>query len=186
MGNGNVVTDWAQPDSSESAASSCVLRSRADEIAQAMLGLLAEMEASLQGSQKAILARDGLGLENCAREQVRLHRALELFLWPRAWPGTAAEAEPETEKDALLGTPQSAPESVPQFVAECSPFLAAEMLAAERRVLQGTRARISGVSLDEDAANVMQYQQACDASAKANTTIHNMMYAVVNLSRFTT
>jgi hypothetical protein len=110
------------PISFDSAAPSSVMHSSADEIAQLMLGLVVEMEASLQGSQKAVLASDGLGLENCTREQVRLHRALELLLWPRAWPGTAVQ-----EAAQKSGGPP------------CAPDLAAELLAAERRVLHATR-----------------------------------------------
>ncbi len=145
----------------ESAATFPVLPGSPDEMAQAMLGLLAKMEASLEGSQKAVLASDGLGLENCTREQVRLHRALELLLWPRAWPGTAAEnagttlrkvvqndvqtairkdgKEKDDQKKALPESPRSGPESVPRFFTECARPLAAQLLAAERRVLQGTR-----------------------------------------------
>ncbi len=175
MGNGNVVTHRTQPDSSESTAPSSVLSSSADEIAQAMLGLLAELEASLRGSHTAVLAHDGVGLENCTREQVRLHRALEMLLWPRAWPGTAAG------KDALSGTRRS----IPRSIAECTSFLAAELLAAERRVLQRTQAEISGVALDEKAGTMVQYQQAYDASAQVIATIHDMMYAVLNRSRLT-
>jgi hypothetical protein len=189
MGNGDVAANRAQPDSFESTAlssvaSSSVLLSGADEIALALLELVAEVEASLRGSQKAVLAIDGLGLENCTREQVRLHRAVEMLLWPRAWPGTA-------EKDALTVTPRS----VPRFVTECAPFLAGELLAAERRVLQGTRLPISEVSeaaapdevsLDEDAATIVQYRQAYDASAQVIATIHDMMYAVIKLSTLLT
>jgi hypothetical protein len=136
-----------------SAAPSSVLPGSADEMAQAMLGLLAEMEASLAGSQKAVLASDGLGLENCTREQVRLHQALELLLWPRAWPGTAvrkavhkdvqtvqkSSQNKDGQKNALSRPPRAVPESVPRFFTECARPLAAELLAAERRVLQGTR-----------------------------------------------
>jgi hypothetical protein len=141
----------------ESAAPSSVVPNSADEMAQAMLGLLAEMEASLEGSRKAVLASNGLGLENCTREQVRLHRALELLLWPRKWPGTAAEnagtalrkdvqkkdvqaaVRKDGQKNVLSGSPRSIPVSVPRFFVECAPPLAAELLAAERRVLHGTR-----------------------------------------------
>jgi hypothetical protein len=143
-----------EPDSTDSA----VFESAppAEAMAQAMLGLLAEMEASLEGSQKAVLARDGLGLENCNREQVRLHRALELLLWPRAWPGTAVEspgfairtevqnvvqkvAENYIPKHAGSGSPRSGPESLPRFFVECAPLLATELFAAARRVRQATR-----------------------------------------------
>jgi hypothetical protein len=171
------VNDQAPADWSESAAPSSVLLSSADEIARAMLGLLAEIEASLRGSQKAVLARDGEALEKRTREQVRLHRALELLLWPRAWPGTVVE------RDALSGSP---PRSVPRFVAECAPFLAAELLAAERRVLQGTRLPISEAPLDEEAAKMAQYQQAYDASIQVITFIDDTMDAVIHLSKLNT
>ena len=85
------VPEQAQTDSSESAAPSSVLWSSADEMVQAVVGLLAELAASLEGSQKAVLASNGAGIESCVREQVRRHRALELLLGPRAWPGTAVE-----------------------------------------------------------------------------------------------
>lgn len=137
----------AQPASSESAAPSAVLVSGADEIAQAVLGLLAEMEASLQGSQKAVLASNGLSLENCTREQVRLHRALEMLLWPRAWPGTAVEnpglaRQTDVQTDLQNDVRKSAHQDILRggtSVPRCAPLLAAELLAAERRVLQGTR-----------------------------------------------
>jgi hypothetical protein len=184
MGNGDVVANRCQPDSFGSTAPASVLLSSADEIALATLELLAEMEASLQVRRKAVLARDRQELEHCTREQIRLRRALEVLLWPRAWPGTA-------EKDALTVTPRS----VPRFVAECAPFLAGELLAAERRVLQGTRLPISEVSdagvsdaemLDEEAATMVQYQQAYDASTQVIATIHEMMFAVIKLSTLST
>jgi hypothetical protein len=103
----------------------------ADDTWQAMLGLLDEMAASLQGSHKAVLASDGLGLENCTREQVRLNRALEMLLWPQAWPGTVVQKDVQKnaqKKDALkIARPAG------------SPSLAAELLAAEWRVLHATR-----------------------------------------------
>lgn len=174
MGSGDVAATRAQPDSFESTAPSSALLS-ADEMAQTVLGLLAELEASLRGSHTAVLACDSVGLEHCTREQLGLHRALEMLLWPRAWPGTAVE------KDALPGT-----RPVPWFVAECAPALAAELLVAERRVLQGTRLQISEVPRDEEAARMLQCQQACDASAQVITTIHDMMYAFVSLGTLTT
>ena len=96
------VPEQAQPDSSESAAPSSALLSSADEMVQAVVGLLAELAASLEGSQKAVLASNGPGIENCVREQVRLHRALELLLGPRAWPGTAVE---NVREDGNLALP---------------------------------------------------------------------------------
>jgi hypothetical protein len=92
-----------------------------NEIGPALLGLMKQMEASLEESQKAVLASDGLRLENSTREQVRLHRACELLLWPQAWPGT-----PDRQAARRM-QPQGAPP------------VGAELLAAARLVLQGTR-----------------------------------------------
>ena len=50
--------------------------------------------------------------------------------------------------------------------------------------LQDQRGSISGVSLDEEAANLMQYQRAYDAAAKVVTTINDMLDAAVNLGRY--
>jgi flagellar hook-associated protein 1 len=44
---------------------------------------------------------------------------------------------------------------------------------------------VSGVSLDEEAANMVQYQDAYQASAQVITTINDMMYTVVNMSTLT-
>jgi hypothetical protein len=131
---------------------------RADDTWQAMLGLLDEMAASLRGSHKAVLASDGLGLENCTREQARLHRALEMLLWPLAWPGTAVQRDVQKDdpkdlqnnaqkKDDLKNARPAGPQFVPRFatrpvppsVPHCAPSLAAELLAAEWRVLHATR-----------------------------------------------
>lgn len=51
--------------------------------------------------------------------------------------------------------------------------------------LNDQRASISGVSLDEEAANMVQYQDAYSASAQVITTINDMMYTVVNMSTLT-
>jgi flagellar hook-associated protein 1 FlgK len=52
--------------------------------------------------------------------------------------------------------------------------------------LNDQNSAISGVSLNEEAANMVQYQQAYDASAQVITTINDMMYTVVNMSTLTT
>lgn len=51
--------------------------------------------------------------------------------------------------------------------------------------LNDQRASISGVSLDEEAANMVQYQDAYSASAQVITTINDMMYAVIQMSTLT-
>ncbi len=48
-----------------------------DQLIQAPLALLRELESSLEASRKALLNRDLAGLEQATREQARLHRALE-------------------------------------------------------------------------------------------------------------
>jgi flagellar hook-associated protein 1 len=51
--------------------------------------------------------------------------------------------------------------------------------------LNDQRASISGVSLDEEAANMVQYQDAYSASAQVITTINDMMYAVIQMTTLT-
>ena len=49
--------------------------------------------------------------------------------------------------------------------------------------LQDQRASVSGVSLDEEAANMVKYQTAYQAAARIVTTINDMLNAAVNLGR---
>jgi flagellar hook-associated protein 1 FlgK len=51
--------------------------------------------------------------------------------------------------------------------------------------LNDQRASVSGVSLDEEAANIIQYQNAYQASAQVITTINDMMYAVIEMTTLT-
>jgi flagellar hook-associated protein 1 len=51
--------------------------------------------------------------------------------------------------------------------------------------LQNQRGAISGVSLDEEAANMIQYQEAYSASAQVINTVNDMMYAVINMTTLT-
>jgi flagellar hook-associated protein 1 len=51
--------------------------------------------------------------------------------------------------------------------------------------LNDQEASVSGVSLDEEAANMIQYQQAYAASAQVITTINDMMYTVINMDTLT-
>lgn len=56
--------------------------------------------------------------------------------------------------------------------------------SASSQVLQqlnDQRSSISGVSLDQEAANLVQYQQAYDASAQVISTISAMMQTVINM-----
>jgi len=56
--------------------------------------------------------------------------------------------------------------------------------SASAQVLQqlnDQRSSVSGVSLDQEAANMMRYQQAYSASAQVITTINEMMQTVINM-----
>jgi flagellar hook-associated protein 1 FlgK len=50
-------------------------------------------------------------------------------------------------------------------------------------MLLGQRQSISGVSLDEEMADLMKYQNAYAASAKLIATIDEMLNDVINLKR---
>jgi len=47
--------------------------------------------------------------------------------------------------------------------------------------LQDQRGSVSGVSLDEEASNLLLYQRAFDAAARLVTTVDEMMQAVINM-----
>ena len=51
--------------------------------------------------------------------------------------------------------------------------------------LQDQRGSISGVNLDEEASNMVQYQRAFDAAAHVVTTINDMLYTVINMGTLT-
>lgn len=51
--------------------------------------------------------------------------------------------------------------------------------------LNDQRASISGVSLDEEAANMVRYQNAYSASAQVITAINDMMYATIQMTTLT-
>jgi hypothetical protein len=77
------------------------------EIAQAQLGLLADLEASLGASQQAVLSRDLQRLEQLTAEQQRLRQALALALERDPFHGTL-----ELAPDALTTAVRSAQERV--------------------------------------------------------------------------
>jgi flagellar hook-associated protein 1 len=60
--------------------------------------------------------------------------------------------------------------------------------SASSQVLQqlnDQNSAVSGVSLDNEAANLVQYQQAYQASAQVINTVNDMMYAVINMTTLT-
>ncbi len=50
--------------------------------------------------------------------------------------------------------------------------------------LEDQRASLSGVSLDEEAANMVRYQQAYNAAARVVSTVNSLLDAAVNLGRY--
>jgi flagellar hook-associated protein 1 len=52
--------------------------------------------------------------------------------------------------------------------------------------LQDQLGSLSGVSLDEEASNMVQYQRAYDAAAEVVTTVNDMLFTVINMSTLTT
>lgn len=71
-------------------------------IAQAAAALLAEMERSLEASQRALLSRDVAGMELATAEQIGLRQSLEI-LWSRV-PGLpdGARGNDATQLDPAL------------------------------------------------------------------------------------
>jgi flagellar hook-associated protein 1 FlgK len=51
--------------------------------------------------------------------------------------------------------------------------------------LNDQRGSISGVNLNEEASNMVQYQNAYDAAAHVVTTINDMLYTVINMGTLT-
>ena len=47
--------------------------------------------------------------------------------------------------------------------------------------LNDQRGSISGVSLDEEAAHMVEFQRAYDAAAKMVTTVNQMLETVINM-----
>ena len=64
-------------------------------------------------------------------------------------------------------------------VANGSAELSASQLALQQ--LQDQRGSISGVSLDEEAANMVRFQNAYDAAARVVTTVNQMLETVINM-----
>jgi len=50
--------------------------------------------------------------------------------------------------------------------------------------LQDQRGSISGVSLDEEAANLIQYQRAYDAAGRMVSTVNEMLDVAIHLGEF--
>jgi flagellar hook-associated protein 1 len=73
--------------------------------------------------------------------------------------------------------------SVGNDVSNSSAELTASQLALTQ--LQDQLGSVSGVSLDEEASNMVQYQRAYDAAANVVTTINDMLYTVINMDTLT-
>jgi hypothetical protein len=91
-----------------------------DELGQAILLVLRQLEASLEASQAAVLAREVEGIERHTEEQIGLSRALTVLYGESTFQN-------HSPSDLQAALPRMAP------------HLAAELRAAENRVLQLTR-----------------------------------------------
>src|SRR5271167_1530878 len=74
---------------------------RADEPVLACVAWMGELEASLEGSRKALLALDLAGIERWTSEQLGLIRKLEAMRWPQREdePGGFGVLAPELEQE---------------------------------------------------------------------------------------
>jgi hypothetical protein len=95
-----------------------------DELGQAILLVLRQLEASLEASQAAVLAREVEGIERHTEEQMRLSRALTI-LYGESTFHAHQQHHPASDFPAAL----------PRMTTR----LAADLRAAEKRVLQLTR-----------------------------------------------
>jgi len=68
-------------------------------------------------------------------------------------------------------------------VSNSSSELSASQLILQQ--LQDQRGSLSGVSLDEEAANMVTYERAYDAAAQVVTAVNNMLYTVINMGTLT-
>jgi flagellar hook-associated protein 1 FlgK len=68
-------------------------------------------------------------------------------------------------------------------VSNGSAELTASQLALTQ--LRDQMGSVSGVNLDEEASNMVQYQRAYDAAANVVTTVNDMLYTVINMGTLT-
>jgi flagellar hook-associated protein 1 len=73
--------------------------------------------------------------------------------------------------------------NVGNVVANATAELSSTQLALNQ--LQDQLGSVSGVSMDEEAANMVQYQRAYDAAANLVTTINDMLYTTINMGTLT-
>lgn len=88
---------------------------------------------------------------------------------------TTANINGQTPSDYYSGIVYNVGNDVSNGTAELS---SAQLVLNQ---LQDQRNSISGVSLNEEAANTLQYQQAYDAAAKVVTTIDDLMTTVITM-----
>jgi flagellar hook-associated protein 1 FlgK len=100
-----------------------------------------------------------------------------------------AEALYALNSQAIVGgqTPTDYYSGVTFNVGNDASNAAAEQTASSQLLqqLNDQRASISGVSLDEEAANLVQYQDAYSASAQVITAINDMLNAVIQMTTLT-
>jgi len=68
-------------------------------------------------------------------------------------------------------------------VSNCSAELSSSQLVLQQ--LQDQRGSLSGVDLNEEATNMVQFQRAFDAAANVVTTLNDMLYTIINMGTLT-
>jgi len=176
---------------------------------QTIPGLLSNLDSLAAGISNAINSANQLGFD------LNGNAGGNIFTPPPAGPGAAAAMSVAITDPALIAassdgsqgsngnlTNLTAVENQP-VVAGQSPTAyysgivfsvgndvsndSAELSASQLILsqLQDQRNSISGVSLDEEASNTVQYERAFDAAAQVVTTVNDMLYTVINMGVLT-
>ncbi|HEY6769638.1 MAG TPA: hypothetical protein VI386_33270 [Candidatus Sulfotelmatobacter sp.] len=126
------------PDSAPSPVTSPLSALAAESLERACLALLCELAASLESSQRSLLALDVAGTEHCTREQIRLQRHLAALL-PHSGLSPAAALQKQRLLTGLRTADSSATTHKIREEAERIRHLAHVQAALLRRAQQFTR-----------------------------------------------
>jgi hypothetical protein len=130
-------------------------------IAAAASALLAEMERSLEGSQRALLSRDLEGLERATREQIALRRSLQV-LWPETLVSRSLMSHTQVSQTA---GPDVRAQDRPAL--QLDPSLAAGLRAAEWRVLYLGRVQAALLTRTQRSLRIVSHRLAGSTASYA-------------------
>ena len=176
---------------------------------QTIPGLLSNLDTLAAGISNALNSANQQGFD------LNGNAGGNLFVTPPAGPGAAASMAVAITDPALIaassdGTPGSNGNLATLSAVENQPVAAGQSptdyysnmvftvgndvsndsaeLSASQLILsqlQDQRASVSGVSLNEEASNTVEFQRAFDAAANVVTTINDMLYTVINMGTLT-